>query len=281
MNATSRGPDAERAITAQDAAGLMEELSAIAALASAATLLTPHNEIERRTKDDLSPVTAADERANAIILEGLARVLPGAAVVSEESLSLAPDMIGASAVIVDPLDGTKEFLAGRDEFTVNIAIVTHGAPVAGIITAPKQGLLWRGVVGGKAERLTMDLSGARPKLSDAVAIRVRAGSAQPVVATSRSHLDPRTEAFLARFPGAQRYKCGSSVKFCHLAQGDADLYPRLSPTHEWDIAAGCAILMAAGGKATDPEGKPLVFGRPADRFLVPGFIASGDPAFAG
>ena len=280
MNATTRSPNSERAITAQDAADILDELSVIAALASAATLITPYSEIERRTKDDLSPVTEADERANAVILDGLARVLPDVPVVSEESLAQAPEKIGASVVIVDPLDGTKEFLAGRDEYTVNIAIVTHGTPVAGVITAPKQGLLWRGVVGGKAERLRMDLSGAQPRLSDAITIRTRAGSAQPVVATSRSHLDPRTEAFLARFAQAQRYMCGSSVKFCHLAQGDADLYPRLSPTHEWDIAAGCAILTAAGGKVTDPDGKPLIFGRAADKFLVPGFIAWGDPAQA-
>ena len=280
MNATTRSPNSERAITAQDAADILDELSVIAALASAATLITPYSEIERRTKDDLSPVTEADERANAVILDGLARVLPDVPVVSEESLAQAPEKIGASVVIVDPLDGTKEFLAGRDEYTVNIAIVTHGTPVAGVITAPKQGLLWRGVVGGKAERLRMDLNGAQPVLSDAITIRTRAGSAQPVVATSRSHLDPRTEAFLARFAQAQRYMCGSSVKFCHLAQGDADLYPRLSPTHEWDIAAGCAILTAAGGKVTDPDGKPLIFGRAADKFLVPGFIAWGDPAQA-
>lgn len=280
MNATTRGPNSERTITAQDAVGILDELSVIAALASAATLITPYSEIERRTKDDLSPVTEADERANAVILDGLARVLPDVPVVSEESLAQAPEKIGASVVIVDPLDGTKEFLAGRDEYTVNIAIVTHGTPVAGVITAPKQGLLWRGVVGGKAERLRMDLSGAQPRLSDAITIRTRAGSAQPIVATSRSHLDPRTEAFLARFAQAQRYMCGSSVKFCHLAQGDADLYPRLSPTHEWDIAAGCAILTAAGGKVTDPDGKPLIFGRAADKFLVPGFIAWGDPAQA-
>jgi 3'(2'), 5'-bisphosphate nucleotidase len=265
-------------ITAREAGRLMDALTEIVVRASAATLKTHFSQVARRTKDDLSPVTAADELSEAAILEGLARVLPGVPVVSEESLDRAPGHIVASVVIVDPLDGTKEFLAGRDEFTVNVGIVTHGVPVAGVIAAPAQGFLWRGVVGGGAERLRLDT--AAVAAGDPVAIRTRAAPERLVAATSRSHLDPRTQAFLARMAPVEPYPCGSSVKFCQLAQGAADIYPRLAPTHEWDIAAGCAILAAAGGAVTDPEGRPLRFGQADGGFLVPGFIAWGDPAKA-
>jgi len=111
-------------------------------------------------------------------------------------------------------------------------------------------------------------------------VHARRASGRVTIATSRSHLDEQTEDFLARMPVGKRYLCGSSVKFCHLAQGDADIYPRLSPTHEWDIAAGCAILAAAGGVVTAPGGGELRFGNKANKFLVPGFIAWGDPALA-
>ena len=124
--------------------------------------------------------------------------------------------------------------------------------------------------------------GAEPgQIYDHSPIHTRPAPDRLVVATSRSHLDELTEDFLARLPLAKRYLCGSSVKFCHLAQGEADIYPRLSPIREWDIAAGCAILAAAGGTVTDPQGGPLHFGRAEARFLVPGFIAWGDPALAG
>src|SRR5690606_19512420 len=138
--------------------------------------------------------------------------------------------------------GTKEFLAGRDEFTVNVAIVTNGVPLAGIIAAPAQGLLWRGVVGGRAERLRLKLGEPPSQAYERNYIRTRTAPERLTVATSRTHLDEITEDFLSRLPVGKRYLCGSSVKFCHIAEGSADLYPRLSPTHEWDIAAGCAIL---------------------------------------
>jgi len=273
---TSLSSDLE--VTPQHAERLLDELTAIVARASVEILAIPFAQADARAKDDLSPVTAADHASNAAILAGLARVLPGVPVVSEESLEQAPARLDPSFVIVDPLDGTKEFLAGRDEYTVNIGIVTHGRPIAGVISAPAQGLLWRAVIGGKAERLRMDWnSGA---VSERITIHTRGKPDSLTVATSRTHLDPRTEQLLSRFPGAKRYPCGSSVKFCHLAQGDTDLYPRLSPTCEWDIAAGCAILAAAGGKVTDPDGAELRFGSIAKKFLVPGFIAWGDPAAA-
>jgi 3'(2'), 5'-bisphosphate nucleotidase len=222
-------------------------------------------------------VTAADEASEAIIIEGLAKLLPGLPVVAEESVDRAPADLGASFAIVDPLDGTKEFIAGRDEFTVNLAIASGGVPVVGLIAAPAQGLLWRGVPAHGAERLAMRW--ATGLVEARAAIHTRPAPEQLKVAVSRSHMDKDTEAWLGRFGTTEHYPCGSSVKFCHIAEGKADLYPRLSPTSEWDIAAGCAILAAAGGLVTDPRGGPLRFGS-GGKFLVPGFIAWGDPARA-
>jgi len=268
-------------ITPQQAEQHLDALTEIVSRAAAATLATPFSSVERHIKNDLSPVTAADVASEAVIVDGVSRLLPGVTVIAEESVGqAAAASLEPSFVIVDPLDGTKEFLAGRDEFTVNVAIVTNGVPVAGIIAAPAQGLLWRGAVGGKAERLRLRLGAGPAQAYDRAFIRTRPVPDRLVVATSRSHLDEATEEFLARLPVAKRFLCGSSVKFCYLAQGEADVYPRLSPTHEWDIAAGCAILTAAGGAVTAPDGGPLHFGRRAEKFLVPSFIAWGDPAKA-
>jgi 3'(2'), 5'-bisphosphate nucleotidase len=272
---TTDGPE----ITPQQAERLLDGLSEVVSRAAQATLAIPFSSVEHRIKNDLSPVTAADEASEAVILEGLRRLLPGVPVVAEECAACGdvPSALGPSFVLVDPLDGTKEFLAGRDEFTVNIAIVTHGVPIAGLIAAPAQQLIWRGVVGGTAERLRLKPGAAPADASERLAIHTRPAPERLTVATSRSHLDKVTEDFLARLPIAERYMCGSSVKFCQLAQGNADIYPRLSPTCEWDIAAGIAILVAAGGAATAPDGGPLQFGGLDRRFLVPGFVAWGDP----
>jgi 3'(2'), 5'-bisphosphate nucleotidase len=268
-------------ITPQQAEQYLDALTEIAARAAAATLATPFSSVARRIKDDLSPVTAADEASQAVIVEGISRLLPGIAVIAEESFNRAPPTrLEPSFVLVDPLDGTKEFLAGRNEFTVNIAIVTHSVAIAGIIAAPAQGLLWRGVAGGKAERLRLRLGAGAAEAYDRSIVRTRPAPERLIVAASRSHFDAATEGFLARLPVARHVACGSSVKFCYVAQGEADVYPRLAPTHEWDIAAGCAILAAAGGVVTDPKGGQLRFGRQAEKFLVPGFIAWGDPAKA-
>jgi 3'(2'), 5'-bisphosphate nucleotidase len=268
-------------ITPERAFALLDDMTEIVARASAATLTTHYSEVKRRTKDDQSPVTVADERSEAAILEGLARILPGLAVIAEESAARAPARVDGSCATVDPLDGTKEFLAGRDEFTVNVAIVTRGVPIAGVISAPAQGIVWRGVAGHGAERLRMRWQDGMSGATERTAIRTRAAPAEGLVAAiSRSHLDPQSEAFLAARRVSRRYGCGSSVKFCHIAQGGADIYPRLAPTCEWDIAAGCAILTAAGGAVTDPAGAPLRFADGKVKFLVPGFIAWGDPAAA-
>lgn len=268
-------------ITPQLAEQYLDALTAIVARAAAATLATPFSTVARRIKTDLTPVTAADELSEAVILEGLAGLLPAVPVVAEESIGRSGPMgLDPSFIAVDPLDGTKEFLAGRDEFTVNLGIVTHGIPIAGIIAAPAKGLLWRGIVGGAAERLQLRLGAGEAEVHGRSLIHTRPAPQRLTVATSRSHLDEQTEDFLARLPLAERTASGSSVKFCCIAQGEADVYPRLSPTHEWDIAAGCAILTAAGGVVLSPQRGRLTFGRKSEKFLVPGFIALGDAAIA-
>ena len=273
----TRGPE----ITPQDTERHLDALTEIVSRAAAATLVTPFSSVAQRIKTDLTPVTAADELSETVILEGLARLLPGVPVVAEESVGrMRPTNLEPSFVMVDPLDGTREFLAGRDEFTVNVAIVTHGIPIAGIIAAPARGLLWRGIVGGSAERMHLRLGAGQAKAYGPSPIHTRPAPGRFTIATSRSHLDEATEDFLARLPLAKRYLCGSSVKFCYIAQGEADIYPRLSPTREWDVAAGHAILVAAGGAVINPQRGQLRFGHMAEKFLVPGFIAMGDPAIA-
>ena len=269
------------AISPREAEELLDPLTEIVSRAAAATLATSFSTVERHIKNDLSPVTAADVASEAVIIEGVAKLLPGVTVIAEESVAAAATAsLEPSFVIADPLDGTKEFLAGRDEFTVNVAIVTHGVPVAGIVAAPAQGLLWSGAVGGKAERLRLRLGAGPAQAYDRSYIRTRPAPERLIVTTSRSHLDETTEDFIARLPIAKRFMCGSALKFCYVAQGDADVYPRLSPTHEWDIAAGCAILVAAGGASMAPDGSSLRFGGREKSFLVPGFVAWGDPAAA-
>jgi len=262
-------------------AALMEELTAIVSRAAAAIQATRTAGVTARIKADASPVTEADEAAEAVIFDGLARLLPGVPIVAEEAVArgVCP-ALGREFILVDPLDGTKEFLDGRDEFTVNLALVAGGATIAGIIAAPALGRIWRGVKGRGGERL--DLSpGAEPASARAVMpLRPRRSPARLVVTVSRSHLDPRTEAFVAALPSAERLTSGSSLKFCRLAEGSADVYPRLAPTREWDVAAGHAILAASGGTMTGPDGEAVTYGRVADGFLVPGFLAWADPEAA-
>jgi 3'(2'), 5'-bisphosphate nucleotidase len=251
-------------------AGLVDALTGLVARASASILAIAPGALQTRMKADRTPITAADEAADAVIAEGLARLMPGIAVVSEESATRTMPL-GATFTLVDPLDGTKEFVAGHPEYTVNIAIVADGTPIAGFIAAPALGLVFRGVVGRGAERLELDHA------AEASAIRCRANPAGPLLATvSRSHRDPDTEAFLDRLAVGGRITCGSALKFCRIAEGAADVYPRLSPTSEWDIAAGHAIVTAAGGLVTAPSGEPLRFGRAQLDFKVPGFVAWGD-----
>jgi len=255
-----------------EAARLLDDLTAIVARACAKIRAVSPAALVPRLKADQSPVTDADEASEAVILQGMARLMPDVAVVSEEKAE-ARQTFGGSFVIVDPLDGTREFLAGRDEFTVNLALVTRGVPIAGIIAAPNRGQVWRGVSGIKAERLRLLEDGAdQPE-----AIRTRAWKrSDPVAVVSRSHFDPMTDAFLASLGTITRNASGSAIKFCQIADGTADVYPRLAVTCEWDVAAGHALVVSAGGVVTNAQGNPLVYGRSAENFRVPAFIAWGD-----
>jgi 3'(2'), 5'-bisphosphate nucleotidase len=259
------------------AARLMEPLTDLVVRAGEAILAVNRGTMRVEGKSDGSPVTAADLAADAIIGDGLLRIAPAIPTLSEERACTAKRPFRGSFFLIDPLDGTKEFVAGRDEFTVNLALVVNGSPLLGIIGAPALGLVWRGLVGRGAERLRLDETGRR----EAVPIHTRAFPArgQPwVAAVSRSHGDPRTEAFIARRPGVVRQELGSAVKFGRLAEGLVDIYPRLAPTSEWDVAAGCAVVAAAGGKVTDANGAPIRFGEGRDGCIVPAFIAWGDPS---
>ena len=253
---------------------LMYEITKITAEAAAA-ILDFAIEAGVRSKADGSPVTAADEAAEAIICDVLKRLAPDVPVISEEHAAREkPKAIaGGSYFLVDPLDGTREFIAGRDEYTINIALVTDGAPLLGIICAPALGIFWRGVVGRGADRiLAVDTD-----MPTSIHTRPRP-KGEAVVMVSRSHLEARTKSYVDGLPGTKLVQSGSSIKFCRLAEGSADLYPRLAPTHDWDIAAGHAILNAAGGSVTAPDGAPRVYG--TNELLIPAFLAWGDPARA-
>ena len=257
---------------------LVDELTSLISHAAGAVIAIDRSTMSQRIKADHSPVIAADDAAESVILDGLSRILPGIPVVSEETGGVGPLVAGTTFVLVDPLDGTREFVAGRNEFTVNIALLNRGAPVIGCIAAPSLGLIWRGVTGHGAERLEL------PAGADAVACRGRRRirtrrllESDIVVAISRSHFDTQTEHFLTHFPRARRIDCGSSLKFCRLAEGNVDLYPRLAPTHEWDVAAGHAVVVAAGGVVVRPNGEPLTYGQGAEGYGIPAFVACGDP----
>jgi 3'(2'), 5'-bisphosphate nucleotidase len=212
-------------------------------------------------KADASPVTEADERAEAIILAGLAEAFPDIPVVAEESVAAGriPDVAGRDFFLVDPLDGTKEFINRRDDFTVNIALIHDGVPVAGIVYAPAKKAAYSGA-DGKAEKLGITDAFA---ISSREGITVRTPSGELTAVASRSHNSPETEAFLTEKGISSTKSVGSSLKFCLLAEGAADVYPRFGRTMEWDTAAGDAVLRAAGGITLDLAGAPFRYGKTA------------------
>lgn len=260
---------------------LLDALTGTAARAAQAILGFAEAPVVRQ-KMDGSPVTAADEAAEALILEELAKLLPGVPVISEEAVGRGHiPALDETFVLVDPLDGTREFIAGRPEYTVNIAVVRDGAPMLGIIATPPDGRIWRGVVGKGAERVIVQPGARFDDSVTPVPIHTRPAPAEGLVAAlSRSYPDPATNAFVDRLPGAKRRTCGSSVKFCWLAEGTADVYPRLAPPNEWDIAAGHAILAAAGGVMIRTDGEAFRYGAAERKFRAPAFIAWGDPEAA-
>ncbi|WP_145669134.1 3'(2'),5'-bisphosphate nucleotidase CysQ family protein [Bradyrhizobium stylosanthis] len=270
-----------RIIEAEAASGLMEPLTALVVKAGEAILGVNRAAMRVDGKQDGSPVTEADLAADRIIAEGLAQLASDVPTLSEERTQLAAPPFQGSFFLIDPLDGTKEFVAGRDEFTVNLALITEGVPLLGIVSAPALGLLWRGIVGRGAERVRFD--GATIGAAESIRTRKLPAQGEPwVAAVSRSHGDPRSEAFIDNRPNAVRKTCGSAVKFGRIAEGSADIYPRFGPTSEWDVGAGCAVVTAAGGRVTDGKGGELRFGQRRDTgFIIPDFIAWGDPQAVG
>jgi 3'(2'), 5'-bisphosphate nucleotidase len=243
-----------------------------AASAAGSAILRHYGVARPKPKSDGSPVTAADEEADAILADALARLLPGVPVLSEERASSFEATDFDAFVLVDPLDGTKEFLAGNGDFTVNIAIVVNGAPVTGIVYAPVRSALWTG--GAEAQAATLQPGAVMAKAEDRRSIRVRRPSPRLAAIMSRTHPDADTEAFLARLGASDVRHAGSSLKFCMLAQGDVDIYPRFGPTMEWDTAAGHAIVVAAGGVVLTPEGEPFLYAKAEQGYRNGPFVAA-------
>lgn len=227
-----------------------------------------------QAKSDGSPVSAADHDAEAIILAALEKIAPGVPVIAEESAS-AGTIAAAGDVffLVDPLDGTREYAARRPEFTVNIALVRKGIPVFGVIYAPAMSLLYWTDQGSafKADVSNSTAFTTCATSAQRLATRPVHGGAQTIVA-SRSHGSDDLEVWLKTITVGERVNIGSSLKFCLVAEGRADLYPRFGPTMEWDTAAGHAIVLAAGGSVTRTDGSPFTYGKAKDGYRNPGFI---------
>jgi 3'(2'), 5'-bisphosphate nucleotidase len=252
-------------------AALLSAIRPVAEEAGRAALAFYGGQAGAREKADGSPVTLADEAAEAIILPALRALTPDIPVVSEEEVAkgVGPSCVGACFWLVDPLDGTKEFLSGNGEFTVNIALIEEGHPVLGVVVAPALGETYEGM---ENEAYLIDSTGERKILC-----RHPPTEGETVVG-SRSHGDATTtEAFLKDRKVAAFRTAGSSLKLCLIARGEADLYPRFGTTMEWDIAAGHAVLAAAGGGITTVDGSPLNYGKPG--FRNPHFVAHGVAGF--
>ncbi len=231
------------------------------------------------TKKDDSPVTLADQAAERIILKGLETVAPDIPVVAEEAASAGHiPRTGDLFFLVDPLDGTKEFIKKSHEFTVNIALINKGVPVFGIVYVPASGELYMTLSTSEAVKTIMPVEAPGQSL-DTMSLQRLAASAVPAqglrVVSSKSHMNKETENYLKQFDISDIKNAGSSLKFCLLAEGLADLYPRFGPTMEWDTAAGHAILLAAGGSIVTERGDPLSYGKAAQNYLNPFFIAWG------
>lgn len=255
--------------TAINRAELLELLLPVARAAGQAIMDIYATDFAVRGKSDASPVTEADEKAEAVILPHLARLTPDILVVSEEEASAGriPNVAGRFW-LVDPLDGTKEFINRNGEFTVNIALIDNYRPVLGVVLAPALGRLFAGASGVGA--FQEDSAGRRLLVCREVP------AAGLTVVGSRSHRDgAELEAFLGGKTVADRLSVGSSLKFCLLAAGEADFYPRFGPTMEWDTAAGHGVLLAAGGRMRMLDGAEFVYGKPG--WTNPGFIAEGRP----
>jgi 3'(2'), 5'-bisphosphate nucleotidase len=232
--------------------------------------------IDARRKSDHSPVTDADEETERYILAQLAQYAPGVAVIAEEEMAAGRAPSPARRFfLVDPLDGTREFLNRNGEFTVNIAEILDAEPIRGVVYAPAKGRLFFGDrESGAFEVATVPAM--KPDWAKACRIEARKAPSHGMIAVaSRSHRDAKTEEYLAHYAVGDFITAGSSLKFCLLAAGEADIYPRHGRTMEWDTAAGHAVLAAAGGSVTTLDGQPLRYGKSADGFANPFFVARG------
>jgi len=261
-----------------DPVAMLPALVELAVAAGAEIMDVYAQDFEEIKKDDGSPVTIADHRAEAIILAGLARIAPGVPIVAEEEVAAGrTPAIGKLFFLVDPLDGTRDFLERHDgEFTVNIALIEDGAPIAGVVYAPAIGDLFAGA-GAYAWRQTRDPRGASPA-GARLPLRVQIGAQGMLrMLTSRRAKSDRLERFSDALGGHQHDRLSSSIKFCLIAAGEADIYPRFGQVSEWDAAAGDAVLRAAGGNMVRANGAPFLYGQSAPDFSVDGLVAFGGP----
>lgn len=259
-------------------ASLLDDLIRISVDAGIVIMKVYESDIAVEQKADQSPVTQADRLGEEVILKGLAAVAPDIPVVAEEAAAAGhiPE-VGRQFFLVDPLDGTKEFIKKNGEFTVNIALIEEGKPTAGVIFVPAKKTLYAGF-GNVA--FTQDID---PHIPDPMAsassrrtIAARMGDRTALVAVaSRSHRDSKTDEYLNQYNIADMVAAGSSLKFCLVAEGTADIYPRHGPTMEWDTAAGHAIVNAAGGSVTRLDGTPLLYGKTGENFKNPYFVVRG------
>ncbi len=251
---------------------LLDEVREIAAAAARRILRVYHSAFEVAHKSDESPLTEADLASHRVIVEGLQALSPAIPVLSEESADAVDFATRAGWTrywLVDPLDGTKDFVKLNGEFTVNIALIDRHAPVLGVVAAPVTGVCYAAGHGLGARRY--DAGGTS-------GLRVRTSAAKPWrVAASRSHADRRTEAFIRNLGPSERVSIGSSLKFCLLAEGGIDVYPRFGPTCEWDTAAAQCVVEQAGGRVTDLRLDPLRYNT-GESLLNPYFLAFGDAA---
>jgi 3'(2'), 5'-bisphosphate nucleotidase len=242
------------------------------ALAAGAKIMDIYDaeDFEVRSKSDASPVTEADEAADALISAGLRAAFPDVALVTEEQAA-THDIAATSFLIVDPLDGTKEFVQRRGDFTVNIAYVEDGVPLRGVVYAPAKGRLFYTTADGRSVE-EMGPFGETPGETHPIGVNPMPDNRGLMVVASKSHRDAATDDYIARYGVRDMTSAGSSLKFCLVATGEADLYPRLGRTMEWDTAAGDAVLRGAGGEMVRfDDHTPMTYGKPG--FENPFFIA--------
>jgi 3'(2'),5'-bisphosphate nucleotidase len=257
---------------------LAEALATASVAAGRAILDVRRRGYRAERKADATPVTEADRAAETILIAAIRDAAPGVPIIAEEACAAGHvPAVGGAFFLVDALDGTKEFVRGGDDFTVNVALVRDGVPVVGVVHVPASGETFVGMAGEGAWMIPAGGGARRP-------LAVRVAPERLDVVASKSHRTPETDAFIARYPVRTLVAAGSSLKFCCLAEGRADLYPRMGTTMQWDTAAGDAVLRAAGGRTLTLDGVPLRYGPGAaegsEAYRNPWFVALGTCALA-